>query len=67
MTTSTKTTPIKSEPVEYNCEICNIKLVSQQQLDIHLGGKKHKKKLASSSVIGPSVALADNKKNKEGI
>jgi hypothetical protein len=37
----------KTDPtIEYKCDICEIKLVSKEQLDIHLVGKKHMKKLA---------------------
>ncbi|CAF1145618.1 unnamed protein product, partial [Brachionus calyciflorus] len=30
---------------QYNCDICNLNLQSKDQLDSHLSGKKHKKKL----------------------
>lgn len=32
--------------VQYRCEICNINLVSESQLEAHVAGIKHKKKLA---------------------
>lgn len=37
--------------VEYRCEICNINLVSDAQLQIHVNGSKHQKKLARTKQI----------------
>ena len=36
-----------SSGTAYNCTICKVQCTSQQQLDVHLQGSKHKKKMVS--------------------
>jgi hypothetical protein len=43
--------------VQFRCDICNINLVSEQQLEMHVGGKKHQKKLAKPNNSNSSKKL----------
>lgn len=48
-------------PEEIKCEVCNLVLVNKGQLEIHLKGKKHAKKLNMSTTTPTSNKKAENK------
>ena len=50
----------KKAAEEVKCEVCNIVMVSQVQLDSHLAGKKHAKKLKEPAGGGDAEAMAGN-------
>ncbi len=59
--TPVNTSPLslKSEQKKFMCDICNLPLLSKEQLDMHLLGKKHKSKVTKlSSISGPSTVTS---------
>ena len=51
----------KTPSAEFKCETCNLNLVSNDQLQVHLTGKKHLKKVQSGGKSNPSTEKSQSK------
>lgn len=47
--------PVQTE-AKYTCDICDVNVTSQSQLDMHIAGQKHKKKVNSINLNASASA-----------